>query len=159
MKKTLFVGLLAAAIMAISFTGCKNNANGTAPVLTEYFITNNDAVISADNLDSLTRLHTLKFYRPSTPTSSRTTKYKEVVDFYDPDKDVVSVEFSLNSSFNTIWSESSLSQKYEYQLSSWQDISFTAENSNDLTMYIRLKDANGNYSNIKTYTVQKEFDN
>ena len=36
MKKTLLVGLLAAAIMALSFTGCKNNPDlGTAPAITD----------------------------------------------------------------------------------------------------------------------------
>ena len=44
MKKTLFVGLLAAAIMAISFTGCKNNPDlGTAPTITDAcFVTEAD---------------------------------------------------------------------------------------------------------------------
>ena len=44
MKKTLFVGLLAAAIMAISFTGCKNGPDlGTAPAITDAcFVTKAD---------------------------------------------------------------------------------------------------------------------
>ena len=159
MKKTLFVGLLVAAIMALSFTGCKNNANGTAPVLTEYFITYNDAEITANTLDSLTRLHTLKFYDSNTSAADITTKYQEVLDFYDPDLDVDSVEFSLTSTFNVLWGDPyPISQIYADQISSWKNTSFTSQNNNDLTIYIRLKDRNGNYSNVKSYVIHKTFD-
>ena len=159
MKKTLFVGLLAAAIMAISFTGCNNNADlGTAPVLTEYFITDNDTTFDANTFGTVSRLHTLKFYPQNTAPADRTEKYQEVVDFNDPDLDVVSVEFSLTSSFEEIWSEQSITQKYEYQITNWKNTSFTSANNNDLVMYIRLKDAKGNYSNVQSYIIHKTFD-
>ena len=46
MKKTLLLGLLAAAIMALSFTGCKNNPDpGTAPAITDAcFVTEADDI-------------------------------------------------------------------------------------------------------------------
>ena len=61
MKKSLFVGLLAAAIMAISFTSCGAN-KGSAPVLSAYFFTTQGVDVNSTNINTLPKLHNLKFY-------------------------------------------------------------------------------------------------
>ena len=150
MKKTLFVGLLAAAIMAISFTGCNNNVDpGTAPTIhgviiltqSDYENTNywNDALPLAQTNLSLSG------------------NYRLSIKMEDPDKDIVEVAICKNSSFDDYWHWTGLS---------WDDVAFwggvslnfstmtTAQKESfkmdNGTFYVKIIDSKGNESNIKS---------
>lgn len=157
MKKTLFVGLLAAAIMAISFTGCKNGPDlGTAPQLTDFFITNNNATVNSTTVSSLTRITSVTVYPNGTDEDNATQKYKEVLCYNDPDKDIVKVEFSFNN-FNTIIKDD-ITQDYLNEILSYQNQYYIESQipNSTVTYSVRVIDSKGNVSNTKSITLSKQ---
>jgi hypothetical protein len=150
MKKTLFVGLLAAAIMAISFTGCKNNPDlGTAPTITGAFMmTSEDYDDKSIYLwdDALTHAQT---------DLSLSGDYRLAIKMEDPDKDIVEVVISKQITFDNWWHWTDL--KYTSE-AFWTGLrinfsTMTASDKNDFkmnngTFYVKIIDAKGNKSNI-----------
>ena len=129
MKKTLFAGLLIAAMMAFGFTGCKNNTDGSAPELEEYFWTENSKAVSGakwDDPSSVPRLSEITLENPSTPKESVTHTFAAVVIFNDPDMDVVKLEVSKTEDFAELWDEADITQEYEGQISWWNGIYITS---------------------------------
>ena len=148
MKKHFILGLLIAAL-AIGFTGCKQASDpGTAPTITKFFITNHNATVDATTLNSLTRLTNVSVYPTGTTSEHAPDKYKEVLAFSDPDKDVVKAEFSFNN-FSTII-PANITQTYANQISTWNDEFYTGL-SGTVTYSIRLIDSKGNVSNTVSF--------
>ena len=148
MKKTLLLGLLAAAIMTLSFTGCKNNPDlGTAPkikgviILTPSNYTNtfywDDAVPLAETNLSLS------------------SDYRLAILMEDPDIDIVEVVISKEITFNNWWHWTNLEYTKE-AFWSGLSINFSEMNSENKeafkmengTFYVKLIDSKGNESNI-----------
>ena len=158
MKKTLFIGLLAAAIMALSFTGCKNNADlGTAPKLTDFFITtNSESSVSSTELNTLQRITTVTTYPDNTPKDNATVKYREVLVYNDPDIDIVRIEFSFDN-FQTIITDDEFTQDYEYEILTYKNQYYYDSNipRNPTTYSVRLVDSKGNVSNVLSISLSK----
>ncbi len=150
MKKSLFVGLLAAAIMAISFTGCKNNVDpGTAPTITGAFMMTSEDYESIYLWDNaLTHAQT---------DLSLSGDYRLAIKMEDPDKDIVEVVISKQITFDNWWHWANL--KYTSgafwtglsinfsEMTSDEKEAFKMENG---TFYVKLIDSKGNESNIKS---------
>ena len=149
MKKTLFAGLLIAAIMAFGFTGCSNgDKNGTAPEFEDYFWTNNEPG-EINDLSAVPKVKTIT-------VDNGTTKYAEIIVFNDPDIDVEKIEYSLNENFEgELWYETDITQKYEDQITTFNGVSITSTTAGDFTIYVRLVDKKGNTSNVKSWTLTK----
>ena len=140
MKKLFYVMLI--AFMVTAFTGCSKPSDGrkgTAPEFNEFFLTNYQAP-STTNFEDLPRL----------TTATTNTYYSVVVDFHDPDFDVKEVHVSVDN-FQTEDILTISSQVYEYQVSWWDGISFTAAGTAYFKAYIL--DKAGNKSNILSKTI------
>ena len=156
MKKSLFAGLLIAAIMALSFTGCSSNSDGTAPELEEYFWTEDSKAVSGAKWDDKTavpRLTEITMENPSTPNDSVTHTFAAVVMFNDPDKDVVKLEISKTEDFAELWDEAEITQEYDGQISWWNGLYITGTQTTTETLYARLVDEKDNYSKTFKYTI------
>ena len=153
MKKTLFVGLLAAAIMALSFTGCKNNPDlGTAPAITDAcFVTEAD-----DN--NINYIEDLAGKRQTT-LHLKSTAYKFYCLATDNEQDIKNVllSFSTNPTLeNSIyWTLNTPNSKKNV----WGVLGadFTGDDKesdrlnmvcNNATLYVKAIDSMGNESNI-----------
>ena len=152
MKKSLFVGLLAAAIMAISFTGCKNNVDpGTAPTITGAFMMTSedydDESIYLWN-DALTHAQT---------DLSLSGDYRLAIKMEDPDKDIVEVVISKEITFDNWWHWTDLKYTSEAFWTGLR-INFSTMTASDKesfkmtngTFYVKVIDSKGNVSNIKS---------
>lgn len=152
MKKTLFVGLLAAAIMAISFTGCNNNVDpGTAPTIKGAFI-----MTSTDYADT-----TIQYWNDALTHAktdlSLSGDYCLAISMEDPDKDIVEVVISKEITFDNWWHWENL--KYNNE-SFWTGlrINFSTMSASDKesfkmtngSFYVKVIDSKGNVSNIKS---------
>ena len=148
MKKTLFVGLLAAAIMAISFTGCNNNADlGTAPTIKgAIFMTRSN-------------YNNTYYWDDAVPLAetnlSLSSDYSLAIKMEDPDIDIVEVVISKEITFNKWWHWTNLKYTKEAfwsglsinfsEMTSDEKEAFKMENG---TFYVKLIDSKGNESNI-----------
>ena len=161
MKKKLILGMLTAALV-MAFTACSNGSKeedkGTRPVIDLWFIVNNDTTVNANNLESVSSspVTTVTVYPNNTPTANIITKYKEVIAFKDPDKDVVKIEFSFDNFTSTI--STTVEQTYESLLwiCSNQYYLESFFNGNQSTTYsVRVTDSKGNVSEPKSFTLHK----
>ena len=148
MKKTLFVGLLAAAIMAISFTGCNNNVDpGTAPTIHGVIILTQSDYENTNSWNNALPL--------AQTNLSLSGDYRLSIKMEDPDKDIVEVAFSKEITFDNWWHWTDL--KYTDE-AFWTGLrinfsTMTASDKNDFkmnngTFYVKVIDAKGNKSNI-----------
>ena len=151
MKKTLFVGLLAAAIMALSFTGCKNNPDlGTAPTITDAcFVTEADD----DNINYIADLAGKR----QTTLHLKSTAYKFYCLATDNEQDIKNVllSFSTNPTLeNSIYWTLNTPNR-DKKLWGVLGADFT-ENTDEYrlgmtcsntTLYIKVIDSMGNESN------------
>ncbi len=160
MKKTLITGLLAAAIITLTLSGCKNPAaetaedKGTVPTLYEFFITNNNADFSGGSIDinnetKYPRLHEVTL---ESNTDNPTHLYKLVLYYTDPDMDATKMEISVYPDFRNNWLSGSFTQSYNPQITWYYDQYVPGTNPGTITVYVRITDKKGNVSNVVTYS-------
>lgn len=156
MKKTLLIGLLSSAILALSLTGCKNNAdpdNGTSPkILGAFFASSTgNSNASYDYVEENYKITELNLNRFSDWL---------VFAIEDPDHDFTEIQISPQSNFdiNYHWDKMDYSTAEEqfwtsvrcgWNIEEEKKINYIQFNQ---PIYVRAIDKKGNIS--KTFTIE-----
>jgi len=122
---------LLALVLSLSLFGCKNHVF-TAQII-EVFYTDKDAVVDADNLNSLTRITHIV----------NDAEYKLVCNFDEPDLDVVKLIQQTESGKEY---EFTIVPTYTGQINTWQDGGWIIDTTHDTVLTFYLVDADGNRS-------------
>ena len=173
MKKSFNAAILAATL-AIAFIACSNPAapenpsssssanenRGTAPVLTQAFISETTNISSADfNWNNLVQhtTHDMYYYPEGTANSARNHFYYLCIDCTDPDRDVNTIEISYDGiTYHTFYNQCDQGGYTSVYMP--YGIAFDANDLNKSKYYIRLKDAKNNVSNVKEYNISVQAD-